>query len=75
MELALCVPDRDSFPACPKCRGQYRRDATVCHCYQCCFEWDLRDPVEGILARARHRHLGERPASAFWDDLLQAWGE
>ena len=58
------------FEACPKCQGQYRREGTFCHCYQCCFEWDVRDPVEQVLARARRRPQGERPGHAFWDEWL-----
>ena len=59
---------QSSFEACPKCRGQYLREGTVCHCYQCCFEWDIRDPVEQVLARARRRVQGERPRYFFWDE-------
>ena len=58
------------FEACPKCQGQYRRDGWTCHCYQCCFEWDLRDPVEQVLARALRRHVGERPQHHFWEEPL-----
>ncbi len=47
------------FEACPKCRGQYLRDGWTCHCYQCCFEWDLRDPIPDILVRARRMYRGE----------------
>ncbi len=58
------------FEACPKCHGQYRRDGWVCHCYQCCFEWDLREPQASVLARARRKHWGQRPGDSPWVDPL-----
>ena len=59
---------RPDFEACPKCRGQYLRDGTVCHCYQCCFEWDTTEPAEQVLARARRRVQGESARYLFWDE-------
>ncbi len=56
------------YDHCPKCQGQYWRDGTTCKCYMCCFEWDVRDPVEKVLVRARRRAQGERPDLVFWDD-------
>ena len=61
-------PAKAGFEACPKCHGQYRRDGRVYHCYQCCFEWDQREPVESVLARARRKHWGERPRDSIWAD-------
>lgn len=60
----------DPYPACPKCGGQYLREGTVCHCYQCCFEWDLRDPEDLVLGRARRRPRAERPGHVLWDTDL-----
>ncbi len=67
------------YDDCPKCHGQYRRDGWTCHCYQCCFEWDLRDPEETVLARARRRYRGELPTEPFlaetpWDQQRRADG-
>lgn len=60
----------DPYPACPKCSGQYLREGAVCHCYQCCFEWDLRDPRDLVLARARRRPQPDRPGHVLWDGHL-----
>ncbi len=60
----------DRYEDCPKCHGQYSRQGWLCHCYQCCFEWDLREPAEAVLARARRRYRGERPSIPFWADVV-----
>jgi hypothetical protein len=61
----------DRYADCPKCHGQYSRQDWLCHCYQCCFEWDLREPEEAVVARARRRHQGERPSIPFWAEVVQ----
>lgn len=60
-------PEADPYPACPKCGGQYLREDTRCHCYQCCFEWDLRAPVREVRRRARRRVRGARPLHPLLD--------
>ncbi len=64
------TPEIDPYPACPKCGGQYLCEGTVCHCYQCCFEWDLRDPKDLVLARARRRPQPDRPSHVLWHGRL-----
>ena len=56
---------------CPKCHGQYSREGWLCHCYQCCFEWDLRDGLADVLHRARLKHYGSPPAAPALPDT---WG-
>ena len=45
-----------AWEACPKCGGQYHRHGMECQCYMCCFEWDLREPADRVLLRARRVH-------------------
>ena len=61
----------ERYHGCSKCHGQYARDGWTCHCYQCCFEWDLRDSLVGVLRRARRKHMGQRPAVP---GLHESWG-
>lgn len=59
------------YQDCPKCDGQYSREGWLCHCYQCCFEWDLRDALADVLHRASRKHYGSRPVAPV---LLDPWG-
>ena len=67
---SLTIAQIPRFRSCPKCKGEYRRDGTLFHCYQCSFEWEFRDRVDEVLARARYRVQPGPDTHVFWDERL-----